>query len=70
MTDGFSGVESALSLPHSKAQYVSHSNSYGFRVATPLCGKGGVLGIPKTYPSWIYLLAGTQVGGRNELHQE
>jgi hypothetical protein len=53
MTDGFSGVESVLSFSQSKAQHVSHSHSYGFRVATPRCGKGGVLCILKTHPSWV-----------------
>jgi hypothetical protein len=43
MTDGFSGVESALNLSQSKAEHVSHSYSYSLRVVTPLCGKGGVL---------------------------
>ena len=53
MTDEFSGVESALSLSQSKAEHVSHSNSYGFRVPTQLCGRGGVLGILKTHSSWV-----------------
>ena len=35
MTDVFSGVESASSLSQSKAQRVSHSDSYGFRVMYP-----------------------------------
>ena len=43
MTDGFSGVERALSLPQSKAERANHSYCYSFRVATPLCGKGDVL---------------------------
>jgi hypothetical protein len=42
MTDGFSDAESALSLSLSKAQRVSHSDTYGFRVAKLLCGEGDV----------------------------
>ena len=36
ITDGSSGVESALILSQSKAEHVSHSHSYGFRVPTRL----------------------------------
>jgi hypothetical protein len=42
MTDGFSGAESASSFSQSKAERVSHSD-YGFRIAMPLCGIGGVI---------------------------
>jgi hypothetical protein len=50
MTNGFSGVESALRLSPSKAK----RNSYGFRFLTPVCGNGDVLSILKTHSSWVY----------------
>ena len=43
MTDGFSGVERALILLQSKAEYVNHSDIYEFRIPTQLCSNGDVL---------------------------
>ena len=54
VTDGFSGAEIALSLSQSKAEYVRHIYSYGFRVLTRLSGKGDVLCVLKTHTSWVY----------------
>ncbi len=48
MTVGVSGVEIALSLSQSKAEHISHSYSYGFRVLTQLSGKGDVPCVLKT----------------------
>jgi hypothetical protein len=56
MTDGFSGTESVSSLSQNKVEHVSHSDSYGFRVLTQLCGKGDVLFVLKTHSSWVYIL--------------
>jgi hypothetical protein len=53
MTDGLSGAESASDLLQSKAEHVRHSYSYGFRVLTWLCGKGDVLCVLQTHPSWV-----------------
>ena len=53
MTDGFSGVESALRLSQSKAECVRHSLFYGYRIPTRLCDNGDVLYILKTYSSWV-----------------
>jgi hypothetical protein len=55
MTNGFSGAESGSDLLQSKAEHVRHSNSYGFRVLTQLCGKGDVLCVLKTHSSWVLL---------------
>jgi hypothetical protein len=54
MMDGVSGVESTLRLSQSKAECVRHSDSYAFRIPTPLCGNGDVLCILKTHSSWVY----------------
>jgi hypothetical protein len=56
MTDGFLGIESALGLSQSKAEYVKHSVINGFRIPTPLCGNGDALYILKTHSSWVYLI--------------
>jgi hypothetical protein len=55
MTEGFSGVESALSLSQSKVEFVRHSFAYNFGIPTPLCGQIDVLFILKTYSSWVRL---------------
>ena len=43
ITGGFSGLERTSGLSQSKAEYVRHSDIYGFRTAMPLCGNGDVL---------------------------
>ena len=43
MTNGFSGVESALSLWQSKAENERHGYSHDLRFLTPPHGKGDVL---------------------------
>jgi hypothetical protein len=52
MTGGLSDAESALDLSQSKAEHVRHSHSYGFRVLTQRCDKGGVLCVLKSRSSW------------------
>ncbi|MEN8131324.1 MAG: hypothetical protein ABFS45_14250 [Pseudomonadota bacterium] len=53
MMDGFLDAQSVLDLLESKAEHVRHRYSYGFRVLTPLCGKGDVLWVLKTHSSWV-----------------
>jgi hypothetical protein len=53
MTNGSSGLESTLKLSQSKAEYVSHSHSYGFRIPTRVYGNGDVICILKTGLLWV-----------------
>jgi hypothetical protein len=43
MTNGISGVESALRFSQCKAECIRHSDTYGFRIPTQLRGNGDVL---------------------------